>query len=64
MLQNKPVFQRFKPEQTNMKSKYNRTLIMLLASLLFALFGAGCGTIRGIGNDVETVGEGVQDATR
>lgn len=47
-----------------MKSKYNRKLIILLASALFALFGTGCGTVHGLGHDVESVGDEIQDAAR
>jgi predicted small secreted protein len=47
-----------------MKSKYNRTLILLLASALFAFLSASCGTVHGIGHDVETVGDEIQEVAR
>ena len=36
-------------------------MLVLLGALLFM---AGCNTIRGMGKDVQAVGEGVGDATR
>jgi predicted small secreted protein len=39
-------------------------LIILLTSGLFALFGTSCGTVHGIGHDVETVGDEIQEVAR
>jgi predicted small secreted protein len=46
-----------------MKLNYKRTLITVLTSALFALFGASCGTMHGIGQDVETVGDEIQESS-
>jgi predicted small secreted protein len=47
-----------------MKTSSKRIAILMLASTFLALFSAGCGTIRGIGRDVGTVGEGIEKSTR
>ena len=47
-----------------MKPKYKRTIIILLTSALFAFFGMSCGTVHGIGHDVEKVGDNIQEAAR
>lgn len=40
-----------------------KKLCMLLAVMLGMVFVTGCGTMRGMGEDVEHVGDAVQDAT-
>jgi predicted small secreted protein len=46
------------------KIPYKLTAVLLLASALVAVFSADCGTISGFGNDVETVGNGIEKSTR
>lgn len=43
---------------------YKRTAILILASALAVVFCAGCGTVRGLGRDVETVGENIENSSR
>ena len=39
-------------------------LILLTLAAALVLFGAiGCNTVRGVGQDMEAAGEGMQDAT-
>ena len=47
-----------------MKTSIKRTVILAIASALAVAFSAGCGTIRGFGKDVGTVGEGIEKSTR
>lgn len=47
-----------------MKTSTKRILALILSSAFFALFGAGCGTVRGFGKDVEKTGEHIEDSTR
>ena len=47
-----------------MKAPLTRNVILIVASVLSAIILAGCGTVRGIGNDVENVGEGIEKSTR
>lgn len=47
-----------------MKIPLKRTTILILASALAVLFSAACGTVRGFGRDVETVGENIEDSAR
>ena len=47
-----------------MKTSLKRTVMLILASALAVAFSAGCGTVRGFGRDVETVGENIEDASR
>ncbi len=47
-----------------MKRSFKHIVILALASALAAVFSAGCGTVRGFGRDVGTVGEGIQKSTR
>ena len=47
-----------------MKRSLKHIVILALASVLVAIFSAGCGTVRGFGRDVGTVGEGIQKSTR
>jgi predicted small secreted protein len=42
------------------KTPFKLTVVLLLASALAAILTSGCGTIRGFGNDVETVGNGIE----
>ena len=47
-----------------MKSYTQRIILFALASALGAALIAGCGTVRGIGRDVGTVGHGIEKSTR
>jgi predicted small secreted protein len=47
-----------------MKSSLKHIAILVLASALAAAFTSGCGTVRGFGRDVGTVGDGIQKSTR
>ena len=47
-----------------MKIFSNRTAILILASILMVAFSAACGTVRGFGRDVETVGENIERSAR
>ena len=46
-----------------MKTPFKLTVFLLLASAL-AVALTGCGTVRGFGNDVETVGNGIEKSAR
>lgn len=39
-----------------------KRLLLILISTLMAFSVASCGTLHGIGHDVETVGDNIQDA--
>lgn len=43
---------------------FKRIAFLAFASALFALVTAGCGTVRGFGRDVETVGESIEETAR
>ncbi|MES2980892.1 MAG: ECN family pore-forming entericidin [Verrucomicrobiota bacterium] len=45
-----------------MIQKHKRTIILIIASGLLALFSSSCGTVRGAGNDISTVGRGIRNA--
>jgi predicted small secreted protein len=47
-----------------MKTPVQRIIILTLASALAAAFVAGCGTVRGFGRDVGTVGNEIEKSTR
>jgi predicted small secreted protein len=47
-----------------MKTPSKRILLHILAAMLVTLFAAGCSTVRGIGRDVGTAGEHIEDSTR
>lgn len=47
-----------------MKTPVKRIVILILASAFIAAFCTGCGTVRGFGNDVETVGGNIEDSAR
>lgn len=47
-----------------MKPSLKRTIVLILASVLAVVFSAGCGTVRGFGRDVETVGENIEESAR
>ncbi len=47
-----------------MKTSLISTVILIIASALVVVFSAGCGTVRGFGRDVETVGENIEQSTR
>jgi len=50
--------------QKSMKTPLKRITTIILASALVAALSAGCGTVRGFGRDVESVGDGIQKSTR
>jgi predicted small secreted protein len=52
------------PRIKAMKTSLKRSAILILASALAVVFSAGCGTVRGFGKDVGTVGEGIEKSTR
>jgi predicted small secreted protein len=52
------------PQTNVMKKPIKHIVILTLASVLVAAFTAGCGTVRGIGRDVGTVGHGIEKSTR
>ena len=43
---------------------YKRIVLLTFASAMTALFASGCGTIRGFGRDVETVGGTIEETAR
>jgi len=47
-----------------MKTPIKSFTILLLVSAVAAVFSSGCGTIRGFGRDVETVGDGIERSAR
>lgn len=47
-----------------MKSPIQRTAILILATALAVAFSSSCGTVRGFGRDVETVGENIEQSAR
>jgi predicted small secreted protein len=47
-----------------MKRSLKHIAILALAAALAAVFTSGCGTVRGFGRDVGTVGDGIQKSTR
>jgi predicted small secreted protein len=47
-----------------MKTSSKRISILMIASVLLALFSTGCATVRGFGRDVGTAGEHIEDSTR
>jgi predicted small secreted protein len=47
-----------------MKTSLKRTAILILTSALVTVFSAGCGTMRGFGKDVGTVGDNIEKSTR
>lgn len=46
-----------------MKTSLKRTVILILASALAVAFSTGCGTVRGFGRDVGTVGDNIEKST-
>jgi predicted small secreted protein len=47
-----------------MKTSHKRISLLILATALAVVFTAGCGTVRGFGRDVETVGENIEESAR
>lgn len=47
-------------QQTLMKTLLKRFLVLSLATGLFALLSTGCQTTKGLGEDVEDLGEAIQ----
>lgn len=47
-----------------MKTSLKNTIILILASALAVAFSAGCRTVRGFGQDVETVGGNIEESSR
>ena len=52
------------PQIKAMKTSLKRTVILILASAIAVAFSTSCGTVRGFGSDVETVGESIEHAAR
>jgi len=52
------------PKIKFMKTSSKRTVILILASALTMAFATSCGTVRGVGRDVESVGDGIERAAR
>lgn len=46
-----------------MKDSMMRTLLMLLLAVFITAFTAGCNTIEGMGEDIETGGDKIEEAT-
>ena len=49
---------------TTMKNKLPRFVVLLIASAITMILGTSCGTVRGVGQDVGTAGDTIEDATR
>ena len=49
---------------TNDQSMKIKFLSLVLCSVFWAVFVAGCNTTRGVGKDIEKAGDKIQDATR
>ena len=47
-----------------MNTPYTRILALLLATVILALAGTACHTVRGVGRDVESVGDHIESAAR
>ena len=47
-----------------MKTSHKSIIFMIIASTLWAFFSASCGTVNGVGKDVDTVGDSIQHASR
>lgn len=47
-----------------MKSKTKRFALLLLGAALFALVGAGCNTVHGVGKDIDKLGDKIQEKSR
>lgn len=45
-----------------MIQKHKRTIILLITSALIASLAPSCGTVRGIGEDVSSLGRGMKKA--
>jgi predicted small secreted protein len=46
------------------KTPLKLTAFLLIASTLAVAFTSGCGTVRGFGRDVETVGGNIEESAR
>jgi predicted small secreted protein len=46
------------------KTPFKLTAFLLIASALTLLFGTSCGTARGFGRDVETLGGNIEESAR
>jgi len=47
-----------------MTTRPKRITLLILASGLVVLFGAGCSTAQGFGRDIEKTGDKIEDAAR
>jgi predicted small secreted protein len=47
-----------------MKNKFQRTIVILVASAITMILGTSCSTVRGVGQDVGKAGEHIEDSTR
>ena len=44
-----------------MKIQINKSIILVIAALFFGVFATGCNTMEGFGEDVEQVGDNIED---
>lgn len=47
-----------------MKFIESRSYLALLGLAAFSVLGAGCNTVEGVGQDVEALGDNIEDAAR
>lgn len=47
-----------------MKFIESRSYLTLLGLAAFSVLGAGCNTVEGVGQDVEALGDNIEDAAR
>jgi predicted small secreted protein len=47
-----------------MNPSFRRPLLLALATVCFALIGAGCQTSKGFGKDVEKLGDKIQEKSK
>lgn len=47
-----------------MKTSSKNLIVLVIASIAFALLGTSCRTMQGFGSDVEHTGDHIKDAAR
>lgn len=52
------------PQVNVMKKPSNRTILLTICTFLAVWFSTSCGTVRGFGRDVETVGGSIEESAR